>query len=48
MVAPHVEYDLVLDSRPITLWRLDPEKLLAAVDAFAPDVPVLVYQQTDQ
>ncbi|WP_447038070.1 hypothetical protein [Streptomyces sp. DSM 118878] len=48
LVAPHVEYDLLLDSRPINLWRLDPEKLQAAVDAFAPGVPVLVYQQTDQ
>jgi len=47
-VAPHVEYDLLLDSRAINLWRVDHEKLLAAVDAFAPDVPVLVYQQTDQ
>ncbi|KUL63835.1 hypothetical protein [Streptomyces sp. NRRL S-1521] len=48
LVAPHVEYDLLLDSRPISLWRLDPERLQAAVDAFAPHVRVLVYQQTDQ
>ncbi|MEV0121107.1 hypothetical protein AB0I16_06030 [Streptomyces sp. NPDC050703] len=48
MIAPHVEYDLLLDSRPINFWRLDPEKLQAAVDAFAPSVSVLVYRQTEQ
>lgn len=44
-VAPHVEYELLLASRPINLWRLDPERLLAAVDSFAPGVPVLIYNQ---
>ncbi|MFD0414861.1 hypothetical protein [Streptomyces sp. NPDC127108] len=46
-IAPHVEYELLLASRPINLWRLDPERLLAAVDAFAPNVPVLVHNQSD-
>ncbi|MFH9067837.1 hypothetical protein [Streptomyces alboflavus] len=41
--APHVEYELLLASRPINLWHLDPERLQQAVNAFAPDVPVLVY-----
>ena len=45
MLAPHVYYELFLASRPINLWRLDPERLQAAVDAFAPHVPVLVYSQ---
>jgi hypothetical protein len=45
MLAPHVDYELFLASRPINLWRLDPERLQAAVDAFAPQVPVLVYSQ---
>ena len=45
MLAPHVDYELFLASRPINLWRLDPERLQAAVDAFAPHVPVLVYSQ---
>ncbi|MFF7042574.1 hypothetical protein ACIP4T_14785 [Streptomyces massasporeus] len=44
-LAPHVDYELFLASRPINLWRLDPERLQAAVDAFAPQVPVLVYSQ---
>ncbi|WP_367044560.1 hypothetical protein [Streptomyces sp. Je 1-332] len=47
-VAPHVEYDLLLASRPITFWRVDPEALHAAVTAFAPNVPVLVHQQAAQ
>ncbi|MFG3258833.1 hypothetical protein [Streptomyces sp. NPDC048172] len=44
LLAPHVEHDLFLASRPVNLWRLDPERLQAAVDAFAPHVPVLVRQ----
>jgi hypothetical protein len=44
-LAPHVDYELFLASRPINFWRLDPERLQAAVDAFAPDVPVLVHSQ---
>lgn len=44
-VAPHVKYELLLASRPINLWRLEPERLLAAVDTFAPNVPVFVYSQ---
>ncbi|MFD7342052.1 hypothetical protein ACFV98_39725 [Streptomyces violascens] len=43
--APHVDYELLRASRPITMWRLAPERLLAATDAFAPHVPVLVYSQ---
>ncbi|MFE0684976.1 hypothetical protein ACFW17_29820 [Streptomyces sp. NPDC058961] len=44
-LAPHVDHDLFLASRPINFWRLDPERLLAAAGAFAPHVPVLVYSQ---
>lgn len=43
-LAPHVEHDLFLASRPVNLWRLDPVRLGAAVDAFAPKVPVHVVQ----
>ncbi|MFI6344397.1 hypothetical protein [Streptomyces sp. NPDC050560] len=44
-LAPHVEYDLFLASRPITSWRFDPRRLQAAVDAFHPATPVLAYTQ---
>lgn len=44
-LVPHVDYELFLASRPINFWRLDPEGLQAAVDAFAPQVPVVVYSQ---
>ncbi|MET9362932.1 hypothetical protein ABZX93_18705 [Streptomyces sp. NPDC006632] len=44
-LVPHVDYELLKASRPINFWRLDPERLQAAVDAFAPHVPVLVYTQ---
>ncbi|MFE9116772.1 hypothetical protein [Streptomyces sp. NPDC007172] len=44
-LAPHVDHELFLASRPINFWRLDPERLQAAVDAFAPHIPVLVYSQ---
>ncbi|MER5563801.1 hypothetical protein ACWCWQ_07905 [Streptomyces sp. NPDC001571] len=45
-LAPHVDHQLFLSSRPINFWRLDPERLQKAVDAFAPHVPVLVYSQS--
>ncbi|MFJ2259573.1 hypothetical protein ACIOKD_14760 [Streptomyces sp. NPDC087844] len=41
-LAPHIEHDLFLASRPVNRWRLDPHGLQAAVDAFAPGTPVLV------
>ncbi|MEU5703378.1 hypothetical protein [Streptomyces aurantiacus] len=44
-LAPHVEHDLFLASRPVNRWRLDPEGLQAAVEAFAPGVSVLVHEQ---
>lgn len=44
-VAPHVEYELLLASRPISWWRLRPEELMVATDTFAPSVPVLMYEQ---
>ncbi|MEV8366261.1 hypothetical protein [Streptomyces niveus] len=44
-LAPRVEHELFLASRPINLWRLDPQRLQAAVEAFAPGVPVLVHEQ---
>ncbi|MFD9073366.1 hypothetical protein [Streptomyces lasiicapitis] len=43
--APHVEYEILLASRPIRWWRLYPEQLKVATDAFAPNVPVLAYNQ---
>ncbi|MFG2346236.1 hypothetical protein [Streptomyces phaeochromogenes] len=46
-LAPHVEHELFLASRPINRWRLDPQELQAAVDAFAPGIPVLVNEQQD-
>lgn len=46
-LAPHIDHELFLASRPVNLWRLDPERLQAAVDAYAPGVPVLVHQQRD-
>jgi len=46
-LAPHVEHELFLASRPMNLWRLDPQGLQSAVEAFAPGVPVLVHEQRD-
>ncbi|MEU9352422.1 hypothetical protein AB0D65_15785 [Streptomyces griseoloalbus] len=46
-LAPHVEHELFLASRPINRWHLDPQGLQAAVDTFAPGIPVLVYEQQD-
>ncbi|MFJ8308921.1 MULTISPECIES: hypothetical protein [unclassified Streptomyces] len=43
-LAPHVDYEVMMASRAITFWKLDPARLQAAVDAFAPNVPVVVYQ----
>ncbi|WP_431031786.1 hypothetical protein ACQYWQ_00215 [Streptomyces sp. P6-2-1] len=39
-LAPHVAHEVVVTSHPIVLWRLDPERLLAAVNAFAPGIEV--------
>lgn len=46
-VAPHIEYELLLASRPVNFWRVDPQRLQTAVDTFAPHVPVLVYSDLD-
>ncbi|APY86972.1 hypothetical protein DCW30_30020 [Streptomyces alfalfae] len=43
--APHVEYELLLASRPISWWRLAPERLKVATDTFAPGIPVLAYDR---
>ncbi len=43
-LAPHVDHQLFLASRPVNLWRLDPERLQIAVDTFAPGTPVLGYR----
>ncbi|GGO41583.1 MULTISPECIES: hypothetical protein [Streptomyces] len=43
-LAPHVEHELFLASRPVNLWKLDPVRLQAAVATFAPQVPVHVVQ----
>ncbi|GAA0908199.1 hypothetical protein GCM10009557_82880 [Virgisporangium ochraceum] len=39
-VPGDVSEDLMVDSRQISFWRLDRERLAAAVDHFAPDVRV--------
>ncbi|MGW5690186.1 hypothetical protein ACWEWX_04235 [Streptomyces asiaticus] len=39
-LARHIEHDLFLASRAIRLWRLDPERLRAAVSCFSPNTPV--------
>lgn len=44
-LAPHVDHELFLASRAVNLWKLDAERLRAAVDAYAPGVPVLVQPQ---
>ncbi|MFK8905619.1 hypothetical protein [Streptomyces sp. YS-3] len=44
-LAPHIDHELFLASRPINFWRLDPERLQTAVDTYAPHAPVLVYSQ---
>lgn len=41
-LAPHVEHELFLASRPVNLWHLDLERLQGAVEAFSPGTPVLV------
>ncbi len=40
-LIPHVDGDVVAASRPINGWRLDRERLTAAVSAHAPQVPIL-------
>ncbi|NIY67957.1 hypothetical protein [Streptomyces malaysiensis] len=45
--APHLEYEVVRNSRRILLWKVDQARLAAAVQAFAPEVRLLfppVYQ----
>ncbi|MGR3935590.1 hypothetical protein [Streptomyces sp. BRA346] len=39
-LARHIDHDLFLASRAIRLWKLDSERLQAAVAAFSPRVPV--------
>ncbi len=46
-LAPHVEHELFLASRPVNRWRLDLQSLQTAVDAFAPGTPLLVNEQRD-
>ncbi|MER8161623.1 hypothetical protein [Streptomyces sp. NPDC094472] len=38
--APHIDHQLFLASRPISLWRLDLERLRTAVTTFAAHVPI--------
>ncbi|MFG2652161.1 hypothetical protein [Streptomyces sp. NPDC048436] len=44
-LAPHVDHQLFLASRAVTLWKLDTERLRAAVETYAPGVPVLAHPQ---
>jgi hypothetical protein len=39
-LAPHIDHDLFLASRHINLWTLDRERLVNALRAFAPQVPL--------
>ncbi|MFE5124846.1 hypothetical protein [Streptomyces sp. NPDC056669] len=38
--APHIDHQLFLASRPIVVWRLNLDRLRAAVAAFAAHLPV--------
>jgi len=41
-VSPgNLSEDLIADSRPVNFWRLDKTRLAAAVDQFAPQVPIV-------
>ncbi|GAA1901157.1 hypothetical protein GCM10009837_25210 [Streptomyces durmitorensis] len=40
-LAPQVDHELFLASRAVNLWRLDPQALRTAVQAFAPNMPIL-------
>lgn len=44
-VAPHIEYEVVRDSRTMVLWHIDPDRLTTALRAFAPGVPLRFHQQ---
>ncbi|MCP9206187.1 hypothetical protein [Streptomyces cucumeris] len=39
-LAPHIDYEVFRASRTLVLWRVDRDRLEAAVNAFAPGVPV--------
>ncbi|MGW1542433.1 hypothetical protein ACWCPM_19730 [Streptomyces sp. NPDC002309] len=39
-LAPHIDHELFRASRHINLWTLDRERLVNAVRAFAPHVPI--------
>ncbi|MCC4319556.1 hypothetical protein HUF15_30660 [Streptomyces samsunensis] len=41
--APHLEYEVVRNSRRIVLWKVDQARLTAAVQAFAPQVQLRVH-----
>lgn len=39
LVPGHLSGDLVADSRPVNFWRLDKQRLAAAIKRFAPHIP---------
>ncbi|WP_262703560.1 MULTISPECIES: hypothetical protein [Streptomyces] len=41
--APHLEYEVVRNSRRIVLWKVDQARLTAALQAFAPQVQLRVH-----
>ncbi|MDX3850366.1 hypothetical protein [Streptomyces sp. AK02-01A] len=41
MLVPHLPADVVPASRPVSGWRLDKDRLTAAVAHFAPTIPVV-------
>ncbi|GAA2316284.1 hypothetical protein [Streptomyces violaceusniger] len=42
-VSPHIEYQVVRNSRVIVFWKVDHARLAAAVQAFAPQVQLQVH-----
>ncbi|QKV92752.1 hypothetical protein HUT19_14135 [Streptomyces sp. NA02950] len=45
VLAPHIDYEVFRASRTLVLWRVDPDRLEAAVSAFAPGVPVEFHRE---
>lgn len=42
-VGPHIEHEVVRNSRAIAFWKVDHSRLAAAVQAFAPDVRLVAH-----
>ena len=44
-LIPHVPVEISTVSRPVNGWRLSRRRLVTAVSAFAPDIPVIEFDQ---